>query len=63
MRVGRVSRRRGALRGLRRRRAEKGKEAGRAERGEELGRTGICWATRDERKGSGLGRFGLGREF
>ena len=33
------------------------------ERGEELGRTGICWAARDERKGSGLGRFGLGREF
>ena len=34
------------------------------ERGEELGRTGICWAARDERKGSGLGQrdWLLGRE-
>ena len=54
MRVGRVIRRRGALHGLRRRRAEKGKQAGWAEHGEELGRIGICWATRDERKGSGF---------
>ena len=52
MRVGRVSRRWGVLRGLRRRRAEKGKEAGWAERWEELGRTGM--------KGEGVGWAGLG---
>ena len=54
----------GGLRGQRRERAEKGNEAGWAERGEELGQTGICWAARDERKGSGLGQrdWLLGRE-